>query len=223
MAPRNLLRILAFMFLIALAVPLFAQDRGWDRDHDRDRDHDQFRDRDRDRAILILSNERVTADFGGGNGGRPSQDALCGGGFVAVGFHVQTGEFYNTAWLDCAPMRSDGSLGDERRMTTRTGSPGGRPVYDAHCSNGRALRGLRGHTGGSIDDAAGECSSVRDIAQRYGDARVELTETIARPRPGGHPAQVECPAGFVVTGLRSNSGEYMDHLWLICSEVQRSY
>jgi len=228
MTPRNQLRILASFFLIALAAPLLAQDRGYDRDHDRgyDRDHDrdQYRDHDRERgSILILSNERVTADFGGGNGGRPSQDAQCDGGFVAVGFHVQTGEFYNTAWLDCAPMRSDGSLGDERRMTTRTGSPGGRPVYDARCSNGRALRGLRGHTGGSIDDAAGACSFVRDLAQRNPNPQAEMTETIARPRPGGHPAQADCPAGFVVTGFRSNSGEYMDHLWLICSEIQRSY
>ncbi len=210
-------RILASVFLIALAAPLLAQDRGWDRDHDRD----QFRDRDR--TILILSDQRVTADFGGGNGGRPSQDAQCDGGFVAVGFHVQTGEFYNTAWLDCAPMRSDGSLGDERRMTTRTGSPGGRPVSDARCSNGRALRGLRGHTGGSIDDAAGACSLIRDIAQRYDNPPADMTTVVARPRPGGHPSEAACPAGFVVTGFRSNSGEYMDHLWLICSEIQRSY
>jgi hypothetical protein len=50
-----------------------------------------------------------------------------------------------------------------------------------------------------------------------------MTQSVLRPRAGGHPAGAECPAGFVVTGFRSNSGEYMDHLWLVCSEVQRSY
>src|SRR5260370_4855196 len=120
--------VCAILFLVelaALATPQF---------QDHDRDHDRGRDRGYDRAILILSYERTARDFGGGSGGRPAPDALCDPGFVAVGFHVQTGEFYNQAWLDCAPMRSDGSLGDERRMTARTGSPGGRPVYDASCS-----------------------------------------------------------------------------------------
>jgi len=213
--------------MVALAAP---QDHNQDRDHDRqDRDHDRDRDRafDRDHdqhgPILILSYERVARDFGGGSGGRPSPDALCDSGFVAVGFHVQTGEFYNTAWLDCAPMRSDGSLGDERRMTARTGSPGGRPVFDARCSDGRALVGLRGRTGASIDEAAGECAFVREIAQRNDNPRIELTQPIMRPQPGGHPSEAQCPAGSIATGFRSMSGEYMDHLWIVCSELQRSY
>ena len=89
----------AILFLIALAALAAPQYQNRDRDHDRDRD------RDHDRTILILSHERVAQDFGGGNGGRPAPDALCEPGFVAVGFHVQTGEYYNQAWLDCAPMR----------------------------------------------------------------------------------------------------------------------
>jgi hypothetical protein len=174
-------------------------------------------------GILIVSCDRIARDFGGGSGGRPSPDAQCDTGFVAVGFHVQTGEFYNQAWLDCAPMRSDGSLGEERRLTTRTGSPGGRPVSDARCSYGRALRGLRGRTGASIDEAAGQCSLIRDIADRYENPATEMTQAVMRPRPGGRPSQAQCPAGTVVTGFRSMSGEYMDHLWIMCSELQRSY
>jgi len=217
--------ILLVVALGALAAPQ-QQFRPQDRDHGRDRD--AYRDRDDDRGrdrntILILGYERVTSDFGGGNGGRPVPDALCDPGFVAVGFHVQTGEFFNQAWLDCAPMRSDGSLGEERRMTSRTGSPGGRPVSDAYCSPGLALRGLRGRTGASIDEAAGECSAVREIGQRFANPRTELTQPVMRPRAGGRPTGAECPAGSVVTGFRSMSGEYMDHLWLVCSELQRSY
>ena len=174
-------------------------------------------------VIFILSCERDARDFGGGHGGRPSRDSMCDGGFVAVGFHVQTGEFYNEAWLDCAPLRSDGSLGDERRMTSRTGSPGGSAIHDAGCSNGRALRGLRGRTGESIDEAAGECSLVRDIGERFDNPSTEMTEPVIRPRPGGRPTEVQCPAGSVITGFRSMSGEYMDHLWILCSELQRSY
>lgn len=219
-----------FAILLAIALGALAAPQQY-RPQDRDRDHDGWRDRDRDRdwsrgdrdTILILGYDRVTSDFGGGNGGRPAPDALCDPGFVAVGFHVQTGEFFNQAWLDCAPMRSDGSLGQERRMTSRTGSPGGRPVSDAYCSPGLALRGLRGRTGASIDEAAGACSSVRDIAQRFGNPRTEMTQSVLRPRAGGRPAGAECPPGSVVTGFRSNSGEYMDHLWLVCSQLQRSY
>ena len=232
-----LLAILLVIAMGALAAPQQQQYRpSQDRDGYRDRDRDGFRDRghdgdrgdrgrfggDRD-VILILGFQRVASDFGGGNGGRPAPDALCDPGFVAVGFHVQTGEFFNQAWLDCAPMRSDGSLGQERRMTARTGSPGGRPISDASCSPGLALRGLRGRSGASIDEAAGECSSVREIAQRFESPRSELTQSVVRPRAGGHPSGTQCPAGFVVTGFRSMSGEYMDHLWLVCSELQRTY
>ena len=83
------------------------------------------------------------------------------------------------------------------------------------------LRGLRGRTGSSIDEAAGECSPLRQIANRFDRPRTEFTQPLTRPRPGGHPAEAECPQGFVVTGLRSMSGTWMDHLWLVCSEVQR--
>jgi hypothetical protein len=210
----------------AIAMPQIQQQQDRDRDwyQNRDRNRDRDRDRDRgDRNILIIGYERAMRDFGGGNGGRPSPDAQCDGGFVAVGFHVQTGEFFNQVWLDCAPMRSDGSLGEERRMTARTGSPGGRPVSDAICPQGLALRGLRGRTGASIDEAAGECSSVRDMAQGYQSPRTVMTQSVARPRAGGRPAGVDCPPGGVVTGFRSTSGEYMDHLWIMCSEIQRSY
>ncbi len=174
-------------------------------------------------VIYILSGERTPRDFGGGSGGRPSRDAQCDTGFVAVGFHVQTGEFYNEAWLDCAPMRSDGSLGEERRLTGRTGSRGGNETHDARCSSGRVLRGLRGRTGASIDEAAGICSPIQDIAERPNNASTEMTEPVTRPRPGGRPAEALCPPGAVLTGFRSMSGENIDHLWILCSELQRSY
>lgn len=206
--------VFAILFLIAFVALATPQDR----DHDRDRDRDHDRD-----AFHLLSRERISRDFGGGSGGRPSPDALCEPGFVAVGFHVQTGEFFNQAWLDCARLRPDLSVGEERTMTARTGSPGGRPVYDARCSDGRALRGLRGRTGASIDEAIGECSFVREIAERRDHPRTELTESVTRPRPGGRPTQARCPPGAVVTGLRSMSGEYMDHLWIVCSELQGNY
>ena len=216
---RVFLRVLvATVLLLGLgALP----SRGQDRDQDRDRDR-AFRDREHG-PILIVSYERMPRDFGGGPGGRPAPDAQCDAGFVAVGFHVQTGEFFNQAWLDCAAMRSDGSLGEERRMTSRTGSPGGRPVFDAPCPNGRALRGLRGRTGASIDEAAGMCSFVRDLAQRFENPDTQMTAPVIRPQAGGRPSQSECPAGSVVTGFRSMSGEYMDHLWLMCSALERSY
>ena len=234
--------LFAILLLIAFAALAAPQDR--DRDRDRDDRH----------GLHVRSRDRITRDFGGGNGGRPSPDALCEPGFVAVGFHVQTGEFFNQAWLDCARLRPDGDLGGDIRMTDRTGSPGGRPVHDAHCRGGRALVGLRGRTGASIDEAVGECSDLRDIAEMRGEHhdddrrvddrrgddrsgyrrdddrrddrrdehRIEFTESITRPRPGGRPAETHCPPGAVVTGFRSMSGEYMDHLWIVCSAVERN-
>jgi len=208
-----------FILLLAAAFGALAMPQYQDRDRDRDRD----RMRGDRGQILILGYDRAMRDFGGGNGGRPAPDAVCDAGFVAVAFHVQTGEFFNQAWLDCAPMRDDGSLGQERRTTGRTGSPGGRPVWDAMCPPGLALRGLRGRAAASIDEAGGMCSSVRDIAQRYDNPPTQMTQPVTRPRAGGRPAGTECPAGAVVTGFRSTSGEYMDHLWILCSEIQRSY
>ena len=190
-------------------------------------------------VILLLGCEVLERDFGGGSGGRPMPDARCGGGFVAVAFHVQTGEYFNQAWLDCAPMRSDGSLGEERRATSRTGPAGGRAVHDAQCPPGTVLRGLRGRTGASIDEAIGECSSLREVGERgdrgerrdrddFDDRRGrdrhgELTNPVTTPRPGGRPAEAECPPSGVVVGFRSRGGEWMDHLSVLCSEVQRTY
>lgn len=168
----------------------------------------------------FVGRQRIPYDFGGGNGGRPSQDALCEPNAVAVGFHIQTGEYINEAWLDCSWVRPDGRVTGDRRMTGRTGSPGGRPVSDAYCRRGMVLRGLRGNTGGSIDTMAGMCSPLEDIASRNPRPRTQMTRPVMRPHPGGRPAGVECAPGQVVTGFRSNSGEYMDHLWILCSDVR---
>ena len=199
--------ILCLIALAALAAPQ-------PQDRDRDRDHG-------DRGSIRVSRERVAIDFGGGRGGRPSAEAVCDEGSVAVGFHVQMGEFFNTAWLDCARVRRDGDLGDDVRMTDRTGSPGGRPVQDATCPRGMVLRGLRGRAGASIDEAAGVCSPLHDVAERRERTRTEPTQSVRRPDAGGRPARAECPPGSVVTGFRSNSGEYIDHLWVLCSELRR--
>ncbi len=200
--------MLCLIAFAALAAAQYNQDR--DRDHGRDHDH----------GGMHVAHERTAIDFGGGQGGRPAPDAVCDENSVAVGFHVQTGEFFNTAWLDCARVRRDGDLGDEVRMTERTGSPGGRPVQDASCPRGMALRGLRGRTGASIDEAVGICSPFREIAGRRERMRTEFTQPLRRPNPGGRRARAECPRGSVVTGFRSNSGEYIDHLWVLCSEVR---
>jgi len=181
----------------------------------------QERDRAFDRGPVHVSHERITVDFGGGNGGRPSPDAMCEENFVAVGFHVQTGEFFNNAWLDCVHVRRDGDLGQEVSMTEKTGSPGGSPIHDAICPPGMVLRGLRGRVGASIDEAAGICSPFREIAERRERIPTELTQPVVRPHAGGHPAEAACPPGSVVTGFHSNSGEYMDHLWVLCSELRR--
>jgi len=213
----------------------------------------QYRD-----TILLLGYEAREFDFGGGSGGRRILDARCDRGFVAVGFHVRTGEFFNEVWLDCAPMRSDGSLGEERRATPRAGSPGGRDIHDALCPPGRALLGLTGRTGASIDSASGMCGPIRGHEERRHDEdrrrddrrddnrrdndrrendrrendrrdddrrrdRMELTAPVTIPRPGGRPAETACPPDSVLVGFRTRSGEWIDHLSILCSEVQRRY
>lgn len=205
--------LLAILFLIALGAAALPQYQDHEHDRDHDRDHDRF-------GFITVAREQFARDFGGGHGGRPAPDAQCEPGFVAVGFHVQTGEYFNEAWLDCSPIRPDGWLGDEHRMTGRTGSPGGRPVHDAYCPEHFALRGLRGRAGASIDEAVGACSPLREIAERRGRPQTQWTQSVTRPNPGGRPVAADCPPGSVVTGLRSMSGEYMDHLWLLCSELR---
>lgn len=219
------LAIAASLFLIAFGALAATQYQYPNQDRDRYRDHDRDQDRDGewDHAFLRVGRRQVAVDFGGGHGGRPAPDAVCDEQSLAVGFHVQTGEYYNQAWLDCAHVRREGGLGDRIQMTGRTGSPGGRPVHDAFCRNGFVLRGLVGRTGASIDEAVGLCSPLRQVVQRFDNPRTEMTEPVARPNAGGRPAQAVCPAGSVVTGFRSNSGEYMDHLWLLCSEVHREH
>ena len=205
------LPVLAILFLIALAA--LAAPQYQDRDHDRDHDRD---------VAIFVSHERMTQDFGGGGGGRPSADSLCGEDSVAVGFHMAGDEFIHAAWLDCAHVRRDGDLSDEIRRSEPTGARGGRDVHDALCPQGFALRGLRGRTGASIDEAFGVCSPLREMVWRRDHPRTEMTQPITRFNPGGHPSEALCPPGFVVTGFRSKSGIYMDHLWLVCSEIRRA-
>jgi hypothetical protein len=179
-------------------------------------------DDDRNRPNYPQYGEVQERDFGGGGGGRPSPDARCPGGYAAVGFHIQTGEYLNQAWLDCVPLRPDGRIGDEYRQTDRTGSPGGRAIRDARCRPGQVLRGLRGRTGASIDEMIGVCSSPSDLGG-YDRRRMDLTNPVSIPNPGGRPAEAQCPSGSVVVGFRSRSGEWMDHLWVLCSEVRQRY
>ena len=173
--------------------------------------------------IYQISCDRMHRDFGGGPGGKNVAEAVCDSGFVAVGFHVRTGEYFNQAWLDCLPLRSDGTLGEELRITARAGSAGGNTDHDARCSYGRVLRGIKGRTGESIDEAVGQCSSVRDIGDRFEVPSTEQTDTAARPRSGGKPVEAACPAGYAMVGFESRSGEWMDHLWVLCSEIRRTY
>jgi len=210
----------AILCLIAFAALAAAQYPNQERDRDQDRDRD--RDRAFNRGPVRVAHERMTVDFGGGNGGRPSPDALCEENFVAVGFHVQMGEFFNNAWLDCVHVRRDGDLGSEVSMTEKTGSPGGSPIQDAFCPRGMVLRGFRGRVGASIDEAVGICSPLHEIAERRERMPTEMTQPVMRPHAGGHPAEAVCPIGSVVTGFHSNSGEYIDHLWVLCSELRRA-
>lgn len=196
-------------------------DRDRDRDHDRDHDRDNDRDNDRDRRDRPHFGEVMEFDFGGGSGGRPAPDARCEIGFVAVAFHVQIGQFFNQAWLDCARMRPDGTLGDELRTTDRTGSPGGRDIQDAQCRPGHVLRGLRGRTGGSIDEAIGVCSELDELGRDHDRRRMDMTNPVTIPQPGGHPAEALCPPGAALVGFRSRSGAWMDHLSILCSELPR--
>lgn len=204
----------AILCLIAFAALAAAQYPNQERERDRDRAFD--------RGPVRVAHERMAVDFGGGGGGHPTRDALCEENFVAVGFHVQMGEYFNNAWLDCVHVRRDGDLGEEISGTDRTGSPGGSPIQDAFCPRGMILRGLRGRVGASIDEAVGICSPFREIAERRERIRTELTQPVVRPHAGGHPAEAECPIGSVVTGFQSKGGEYMDHLWVLCSELRRA-
>lgn len=183
------------------------------------------RDRDRDGGYSINSFRPVQIDFGGGGGGKRFSEAKCGPGSVATGFHVQMGEFFNLVWVDCAHLRRNGSLDRDLTSTEQAGTPGGRRVADAQCPAGSGLIGLRGRTGASIDEAVGQCVDPRDVMERreerHEGRRPEFTNPITTPNPGGQPAEARCEPGQVMVGLRAKSGEWIDHLWVLCANIEQ--
>ena len=169
-----------------------------------------------------ISNSRPSQrDFGGGSGGRNVTDAKCGPGYVATGFHVKMGQYFNLVWVDCAGLRSNGSLDGNRIVTAKAGAQGGGDFRDAQCPYGQGLVGLRGSAAASIDEAAGRCANVKDIADRKGYPRIQFTNSITIPRPGGRPADAQCQSGQVMVGIRVKSGQWIDHLWILCSNIQK--
>ena len=168
----------------------------------------------------ISSSRPTQSDFGGGPGGQQFSDARCKPGSVATGFHVQIGKYFNLVWVDCAVLRPNGALDRNVRSTSQAGSPGGNDVRDAQCPFGQGLIGLQGRTGGSIDVAVGVCADPREVADRR-NPRTQLTNSIAIPSPHGQPAQAPCQVNQVMVGIRAKSGQWIDHLWVLCSDIQR--
>jgi hypothetical protein len=163
--------------------------------------------------------QNVTVDFGGGSGGRNVTYATCDPGSVAVGIRVRTGEYLNQAWLECSPLRPDGSLGGGSRVTAPAGQSGGRVENAARCPNGQVLRGLRGQAGSSVDLITGVCASPGEIRDRP-QPRSTQTSSVSIPRPGGRPVQAPCPQNAAIVALQAKSGEYMDHLWIQCADLR---
>ena len=163
----------------------------------------------------------ITIDFGGGPGGRNITNATCEPGSVAVGFRARIGEFFNEVWLECAPLRFDGSLAGGFRETAAAGQAGGKAEKSARCPNGQVLRGLKGRTGASIDQIAGVCSNPQEIRDNP-EPRTAKTSTVSRPNSGGQPAEASCPVGSALVGFQTKSGEYIDHLWIQCTDLREA-
>jgi hypothetical protein len=188
------------------------------------RDRDREPEERRDSGYSIASfRPPLQIDFGGGPGGQEFTDARCGRESVATGFHVQMGEYFNLIWVDCARLRRNGSLDRDLTSSPQAGKPGGNRVADAQCSGGLGLIGLRGRTGEAIDEAAGVCADPREVEDRdrREHFRPEFTTAIAKPSPGGQPIQAMCQPGQVMVGIRAKSGRWIDHLWILCSNIER--
>ena len=158
-------------------------------------------------------------DFGGGHGGQVMTEAVCGPRSAATGFHAQIGKYFNQVWADCAELRRNGEIERDVRVSDRAGTPGGNEVQDARCRFGLVMIGLRGRTGGSVDQAAGICVDPRDLDRRE-DRRVELTNTVSIPNPDGNPIEAVCEPGHVMVGFRTKNGQWIDHLWILCADVR---
>ena len=213
----------AVFFLAILATVAISNSARAQRDEREEREQREQREqRERnEHGYTVESSNPRPMDYGGGRGGSNISDARCGPESVAVGFHVQMGQYYNLVWVDCAHLRPDGNLGHNERSTEQAGTPGGRDVRDAGCPEGQALVGLQGSTGASIDEAAGLCVDPREIPDPRGNRRVQFTNAIAIPHPAGRPAQAQCSAGEVMVGFRARSGQWIDHLWVLCADLHR--
>jgi len=212
----------AIFFLAVLAIIAVSNAAWAQRDEREEREQREQREqRDRYEHGYKVEHEHARpVDFGGGPGGSAVSDARCGPDAVAVGFHVQMGQFFNLIALDCAHVRPDGTLARRERLSDQAGTPGGREQRDAGCPEGMAMVGFQGSTGASIDEAAGMCVDPRAIPDPRGYPQPQLTNAITIPHPGGRPALAQCSAGQVMVGVRAKSGQWIDHLWILCSNIE---
>jgi hypothetical protein len=68
--------------------------------------------------------------------------------------------------------------------------------------------------------------SVSELQKMFAPAPVRVgsrtKESNTAGGPGGKLYDVECPKGYVVTGIRGGSGKYLDSISLICSPLEQS-
>lgn len=167
-----------------------------------------------------VSGTATAKDFGGGLGGSLVQDSTCPTGSVTVGFFSRTGSYTDSVGVICNPLNRNGTVNGSEQYGIRIGDPGGHTDHVSTCPEGRVMRGLGGKTGAYIDQMKGMCSFGQDIARQLPGLSTAISPVVDATG-GGNEASAECPSGSAITGLRTRSGAYIDHMWVLCSPIGR--
>ncbi len=148
----------------------------------------------------------------GGDEGTPFS-LRCPAGQVGVGVTVRSESSVYAVALSCAPIATDGALGDAH-ATRPGGGPGGTSASE-RCPAGQVVAGLTGRSGVRIDRVGVQCAPL--TAGTVGEPAAE-----GPPQHGGNGGDAfadTCPAGHAVTGFDGRAADTLVALRAQCTRV----
>ncbi len=148
----------------------------------------------------------------GGNGGTAST-LSCPGGYVAVGIYGQAGSWINQLGLNCALLKSDGTLGSPVSTGSDGGSGGSSFQYD--CPNNQAIVGFSGRAGWYVDQLGVYCSEIKNWRS---NGTIQF-KSPAAGGSGGTKFNDYCPASYVLTSVSVRTGWWVDREQGTCSYI----
>ncbi|MFP2933116.1 hypothetical protein ACLESO_49805 [Pyxidicoccus sp. 3LG] len=145
--------------------------------------------------------------YGGGN-----YDLDCPAGYVATGVFGRAGKYIDRMGLTCKQLNSDGSLGGTYNTPSVGGGGGG--DFSLGCTDGEAIVGLGGASGGYVDRLGLICAKPMDWLTASNPHY-----TTQAGGGGGGAFDDRCPAAHVVTSILVNAGGLVDGVRARCNRI----